>query len=79
VFNLTSRRRAVFGIYPDRIAVEEAVEHLRSAGFRNTDVSVLFPDDKGTKDFAHEKTTKAPEGATTGGVAGDNFVRTYLG
>jgi hypothetical protein len=76
---MAGKNTAVFGIYPDRIAVEEAVEHLRSAGFRNTDVSVLFPDDKGTKDFAHEKTTKAPEGATTGGVAGDNFVRTYLG
>jgi hypothetical protein len=67
---MAGKNTAVFGIYPDRIAVEEAVEHLRSAGFRNTDVSVLFPDNKGTKDFAHEKNTKAPEGATTGGVAG---------
>jgi hypothetical protein len=67
---MAGKNTAVFGIYPDRIAVEEAVEHLRSAGFRSTDVSVLFPDNKGTKDFAHEKNTKAPEGATTGGVAG---------
>lgn len=61
---------AVFGIYPDRAAVEETVEHLRAAGFRSTDISVLFPDNQGTKDFAHEKNTKAPEGATTGVVAG---------
>jgi hypothetical protein len=67
---MAGKNTAVFGIYPDRVAVEEAVEHLRSAGFRSTDISVLFPDNKGTKDFAHEKNTKAPEGATTGGVAG---------
>lgn len=65
-----AKNTAVFGIYPDRIAVEEAVSHFRSAGFRSADISVLFPDNKGTKDFAHEKNTKAPEGATTGGVAG---------
>jgi hypothetical protein len=67
---MAGKNTAVFGIYPDRVALEEAVEHLRSAGFRSTDISVLFPDNKGTKDFAHEKATKAPEGATTGGVAG---------
>src|SRR5207302_1060499 len=37
---------------------------------RNTDISVLFPENSGTKDFAHEKNTKAPEGATSGVVAG---------
>jgi hypothetical protein len=65
-----SKNTAVFGIYPNRLAVEEAVDHLRAAGFRNTDISVLFPDNQGTKDFAHEKNTKAPEGVTTGVVAG---------
>lgn len=64
------KNTAVFGIYPDRPAVEQAVDYLRSAGFRATDVSVLFPENQGTKDFAHEKNTKAPEGATTGVVAG---------
>ena len=69
-----SKNTAVFGIYPDRFAVEEVVEHLRAAGFRNTDISVLFQDNQGTKDFAHEKNTKAPEGTavgvTTGGLVG---------
>jgi hypothetical protein len=65
-----AKNTAVFGIYPDRIAVEESVEHLRRAGFRNTDISVLFPENQGTKDFAHEKNTKAPEGVTSGVVAG---------
>src|ERR1700721_640835 len=61
---------AVFGIYPNRSAVGEAGENLRKTGFRSTDISVLFQDNQGTKDFAHEKNTKAPEGVTTGVVAG---------
>jgi hypothetical protein len=65
-----SKNTAVFGIYPDRLAVEEGVEHLRRASFRSTDISVLFPENMGTKDFAHEKNTKAPEGAASGVMAG---------
>src|SRR6185436_17274908 len=61
---------AVFGIYPDRLSIENAVAALKEAGFRNTDISVLFPENAGTKDFAHEKHTKAPEGATTGATSG---------
>jgi len=67
---MSAKNTSVFGIYPDRPCVEEGVEHLRRAGFRNTDISVLFPENTGTKDFAHEKNTKAPEGATSGVVAG---------
>ena len=61
---------AVYGLYKDRRGVEEAVDALKQGGFRNTDVSVLFPENSGTKDFAHEKHTKAPEGAVTGGIFG---------
>jgi hypothetical protein len=61
---------AVFGIYPDYASVERAVEALQLAQFRNTDISVLFPENVGTKDFAHVKGTKAPEGATTGAGSG---------
>jgi len=61
---------AVFGLYPSRPAVEEAVDALHAAGFRSTDISVLLPENLGTKDFAHEKNTKAPEGATAGGFSG---------
>jgi hypothetical protein len=67
---MAGKNTAVFGIYRDRANAEEAVDALRAAGFRNTDVSALLPDNVGTKDFAHEKNTKAPEGTTTGGVAG---------
>jgi hypothetical protein len=46
------------------------IADLKAAGFMNNDISALLPDKRGTKDFAHEHNTKAPEGATTGGVAG---------
>jgi hypothetical protein len=61
---------AVFGLYPSHTAVEEGVSALQTAGFRSTDISVLLPENVGTKDLAHEKNTKAPEGATAGGVSG---------
>ena len=64
------KNTAAFGIYPDRHTLEDGVEQLRGAGFRSTDISVLFPDNEGTKEFAHEKNTKAPEGTTTGVVSG---------
>jgi hypothetical protein len=63
---MAAKNIAVFAIYPDRVSVEDAVQTLKAGGFRNTDISVLFPDNEGTKDFAHEKGTKAPEGAATG-------------
>jgi hypothetical protein len=68
--SMAGKNTAVFGIYRDRISVEEAVDNMRAAGFRNTDISVLFPDNQGSKDFAHEKHTKAPEGAATGAGSG---------
>lgn len=61
---------AVFGIYSSRSQVELAVDHLRSGGFRPQDISVLFPENQGTKEFAHEKHTKAPEGAAAGVTSG---------
>ncbi len=45
-------------------------DNLKAAGFTQNDVSVLFPDKQGTKDFAHEQHTKAPEGAATGAGSG---------
>jgi len=67
---MASKNIAVYGIYPNRPMVERAVEELKNAGFRNTDISVLFPDNEGNKEFAVEKATKAPEGATTGAGTG---------
>src|SRR5256885_17174031 len=67
---MAGKNTAVFGIYPNRTSVESAVDALKTAEFRNTDISVLFPENTGTKDFAHEKGTKASEGAATGGTTG---------
>jgi len=67
---MAGKNTAVFGIYPSYETVERAVDALKNAGFRNTDISVLFPENVGTKDFAHAKGTKAPEGATTGAASG---------
>jgi len=67
---MAGKNTAAFGIYRDRTQAERAVDTLMEAGFRAEDISVLLPDNVGTKDFAHEKNTKAPEGATTGAGAG---------
>jgi hypothetical protein len=67
---MAGKNTAVFGIYRDRGTVENAVDTLRQEDFRNTDISVLFPENEGTKDFAHEKNTKAPEGTATGAGTG---------
>ena len=68
---MAGKNTSVFGIYPDRTnSVEEAIDAFKAAGFRNTDISVLLPENVGSKDFAHEKHTKAPEGAATGATSG---------
>jgi hypothetical protein len=67
---MAGKNTAVFGIYTGEGAVENAVDALRAEGFRNTDISVLFSNNSGNKDFAHEKHTKAPEGVTAGAASG---------
>ncbi|HEX2868614.1 MAG TPA: quinol:electron acceptor oxidoreductase subunit ActD [Ignavibacteriales bacterium] len=67
---MAGKNTAVFGIYNTRMAVENAVDSLKNAGFRNTDISVLMQENEGSKDFAMEKGTKAPEGAATGAGTG---------
>jgi len=67
---MAGKNTAVYGIYPNRTAAENAVDRLLEAGFRNEDISVLLQDNVGTKDFAHDKDTKAPEGTTTGVLIG---------
>jgi len=67
---MAGKNTAVFGIYPNETSVVAGVDALRKAGFSNNDVSVLLPSTEGTKEFAHEKGTKAPEGASTGAGTG---------
>lgn len=60
----------VFGVYRDRGDVERAVNELKSRGFQNSDISVLFPNRGESQQFAVEHATKAPEGALAGGGTG---------
>ena len=67
-------KKSVFCIATSRPQVERIVDRLKAANFSSTDISVLFPDNETSSDFAHEKNTKAPEGvgagASTGGGIG---------
>ena len=66
--------QAVFGLAKTEAQAISIVERLKAVGFSPNDISVLFPDKTGTRDFAYEQHTKAPEGAAagagTGGVLG---------
>ena len=63
-------KKAVFGIAKTENQAINIANQLQSAGFSPNDISVLFPDKTGTRDFAHEQHTKAPEGAATGAGSG---------
>jgi hypothetical protein len=67
---MENKKTAVFGLYSSAVAAERTVDTLVKAGFSNNAISVLLPDNQSTKDFAHEKHTKAPEGTTTGVATG---------
>jgi hypothetical protein len=69
-----SKNRVVIGIVDAEIQAENIVQRLGEQGFANSDISAIFPDKHGSRDFAHEHNTKAPEGTvvgvTSGGVLG---------
>src|SRR3979490_1321497 len=71
---MAGKNTAVFGIYKTSSQAERAVDRLIAAGYSQNDISVLLPDAQSSKEFAHEKNTKAPEGTaagvTTGGIVG---------
>ena len=64
------KNTSVIGIYEDRTTISDALGVLHKAGYRAADISVLTSDNQGSKDFAHEKHTKAPAGAGVGAAAG---------
>lgn len=63
-------KKSVFCIATSEFQAAAIVDRLKVAGFSNNDISALFPDKTGTRDFAHTKGTKAPEGAATGAGTG---------
>lgn len=67
---MQNKKTSVYGIYATSAQAERSVDELVRAGFPSADISVLLQDYRGTRDFAHQKETKAPEGTTTGATAG---------
>jgi hypothetical protein len=67
---VTAKNESVFGIYSTRTSAENAISDLRQSGFPRSHVSVLLPENLGTRELATDKATKAPEGATAGGSSG---------
>jgi heat induced stress protein YflT len=67
---MSSKNTAVFGIYASAERAERAVDSLIAAGYPSSSISVLLPDTRSTREFAHEKDTKAPEGTAAGVTAG---------
>src|SRR3954464_12924794 len=63
-------KKSVFCLAHDEAQACNIVGELQNAGFSNNDISVLLPDKGSTREFAHEKGTKAPEGAVTGAGTG---------
>ena len=63
-------KKSVIGIVETQIQAERIVDQLQQEGIASGAISALFPDKRGTKDFAHEHNTKAPEGAVAGVGAG---------
>ena len=65
---------SVYCLAESTTQADRIVNQLRNQGIAADDISILFPDRQTTKDFAHEKHTKAPEGTaagvTTGGILG---------
>jgi hypothetical protein len=67
---MMAERIPVLGVDSNYASVETAVDVLKAAGFRYTDVSVLFPDKAGSKHFARDKGTQAPAGGAVGAGTG---------
>ncbi len=65
-----TKNTSVIGIYPDRTTVSDAIDVLHKAGYRATDISVLASDNQGSKDFGHEKHSRASAGAAAGAAVG---------
>jgi len=65
-----STNTSVYGIFKNRLQLEDGMSHVRANGFRPEDISVLLPESMGAKDIGVENSTKSPEGAASGGAAG---------
>jgi hypothetical protein len=62
-------KRAVIDTFPTKSHAENIMSRLHALGFTSNDISVLLPDERGTKEFAQESNTEGPEGGVEGGSA----------
>jgi uncharacterized membrane protein len=66
--------RAVLCMAKSADQADRILADLMDSHFSNEDISIVYPDKTGTRDLAHERNTKAPEGAaagvSTGGLLG---------
>jgi hypothetical protein len=67
---MSDKKTSVFAIYTEKASAERGVRGLMNAGFTATAISVLLPENLGTRELGTEKATKAPEGATAGAGTG---------
>ncbi len=61
---------SVYCLVKTQAQASRIADRLRTSGFSANDVSALFPDNRGTRDFAHQNSTKSPEGAAIGAGTG---------
>src|SRR6267378_6414184 len=67
---MADKNIAVFAIYSPVATLENALNELKQAGFRHEDISVLFPENLGSKELTTVKATKGPEGVAAGASSG---------
>ena len=67
---MPDNKTSVAGIYPTRESVERATDNLVLSGFPSSDISVLLPENLGSKTIGTDNATKAQEGAVSGAVLG---------
>jgi len=67
---MANKNIAVFAIYSQVSTLENALNELKQAGFRHEDISVLFPENLGSKELTTVKSSKGPEGMAAGAGSG---------
>jgi hypothetical protein len=60
------QQNTVFGIYSTPEMAEEAVDELVACGFASGSISVLFPTNERSREFAGRKKTRPPAGTDEG-------------
>lgn len=65
---------ATFSIFHNTNEIMNAVRSLRSNGFKDSEINIMYPDRKGEENFATAFKTQTKNGALIGGILGALFV-----